>query len=99
MVKFVCSRLFCVRIIWGRVIYLFLDGSGCNDVQEDTAYKTPNDIVYMRLSCQSGMANRCAHCVNPYRPQQWKPDLPFLDKPDMQTRLMAGTAPHKSGRC
>ena len=43
----VFSSFLCTHYL-GKVIYLFLDGSGCNDVQEDTAYKTPNDIVYMR---------------------------------------------------
>ena len=42
------------------------------------------------------LADCCANCVENIRPQQWVPDLPFLDMP---TRTMAGTAPHKSRRC
>ena len=37
----------------------------------------------------------CANCVEPFRPQQWVPDLPFL----MRTRWMAGAAAHKRGWC
>ena len=39
----------------------------------------------------------CANCVEPPRPQQWGPDLPFLGMPAMPTRWMAGAAAHKSG--
>ena len=39
----------------------------------------------------------CAICVEPPRPQQWGPDLPFLGMPAMRTRWMAGAAAHKSG--
>ena len=41
--------------------------------------------------------NCCANCVEPSRPQQWGPDLPFLGMPAMRTRWMAGAAAHKSG--
>ena len=40
----------------------------------------------------------CKLCL-PSCPQQWGPDYRFLCKPVMRTRWMAGTAPHKSGRC
>ena len=39
----------------------------------------------------------CANCVEPPRPQQWGPDLPFLGMPATRTRWMAGAAAHKSG--
>ena len=39
----------------------------------------------------------CANCVEPPRPQQWGPDLPFLGMPAMRTRWMAGAATHKTG--
>ena len=41
----------------------------------------------------------CANCIYPSHPQQWRHDYRFLGKPVMRTRWMAGTAPHKSGRC
>ena len=37
----------------------------------------------------------CANCVEPPRPQQWGPDLPFLAMPAMRTRWMAGAAAHQ----
>ena len=43
------------------------------------------------------VSNCCANCVEPPRPQQWGPDLPFLGMPVMRTRWMAGAAAHKSG--
>ena len=39
----------------------------------------------------------CASCVEPPRPQQWGPDLPFLGMPVMRTRWLAGAVAHKSG--
>ena len=39
----------------------------------------------------------CANCVEPPRPQQWGPDLPFVGMPAMRTRWMAGAAAHNSG--
>ena len=42
-------------------------------------------------------SSSCANCVEPLRPQQWGPDLPFLGMPAMRTRWMAGVAAHKSG--
>ena len=39
----------------------------------------------------------CANCVEPPRPQQWGPDLPFWGMPAMRTRWMGGAAAHKSG--
>ena len=44
----------------------------------------------------TAVTNCCANCVEPSRHQQWGNDLPFLGKPVMRTRWMAGTAPHKS---
>ena len=44
----------------------------------------------------TAVTNCCANCVEPSFPQQWWPDLPFLGKPAMRTRWMAGAAPHKS---
>ena len=43
------------------------------------------------------VANCCANCVEPSRPQQWGTDIPFLGKPAMRTRWMASAAPQKSG--
>ena len=41
----------------------------------------------------------CKMCQNP-RSQQWGVRFTFLvGKPAIQTRCMAGTVPHKSGRC
>ena len=37
----------------------------------------------------------CATCVEPSRSQQWGTDLPFLSKPTMRSRWMAGAVPHK----
>ena len=39
----------------------------------------------------------CANCVEPPRPQQWGPDLPFFGMSAMRTSWMAGAAAHKSG--
>ena len=39
----------------------------------------------------------CANCVEPPRPEQWGPDLPFLGMAVMRTRWMAGAVAHKSG--
>ena len=43
------------------------------------------------------VTNCCANCVETSRPQQCGPDLPFLCKPAMRTRWMAGAVSHKSG--
>ena len=32
----------------------------------------------------TAVINCCANCVETSRPQQWVPELPFLDKPAMQ---------------
>ena len=45
----------------------------------------------------TAVTNCCANCVEPSRPKKWVPDLPFLGKPAMRTRWMAGAASHKSG--
>ena len=58
-----------------------------------------NDIAYTLCSCHSGLVNRCANCVDTSQHQQWGPMYRFWGQPGMRTRLMAGTAPHKSGRC
>ena len=42
----------------------------------------------------------CANCVEPPRPQQWGPDLPFLGgMPAMRIHWIAGAAANKSGWC
>ena len=55
-----------------------------------TTQPTSGGAVTVVSSC-------CANCVEPPRPQQWGPDLPFLGMPAMRTRWMAGAAAHKSG--
>ena len=45
----------------------------------------------------TAVTNGCAHCVEVSRPEHWVLDLPYLGKPVMQTRWMAGATPHKSG--
>ena len=57
-----------------------------------TTQPTSGGAVTVVSSC-------CANCVEPPRPQQWGPDLPFLGMPAMRTRWMAGAAAHKSGLC
>ena len=52
-----------------------------------TTQPTSGGAVTVVSSC-------CANCVEPPRPQQWGPDLPFFG---MRTRWMAGAAAHKSG--
>ena len=55
-----------------------------------TTQPTSGGAVTVVSSC-------CANCVEPPRPQQWGPDLPFFGMPAMRTRWMAGAAAHKSG--
>ena len=55
-----------------------------------TTQPTSGGAVTVISSC-------CANCVEPPRPQQWGPDLPFFGMPAMRTRWMAGAAAHKSG--
>ena len=43
---------------------------------------------YKQLSCHSGYKLLCKLC-QPSRPQQWGPDLQFLGKPAMLTRVMS----------
>ena len=50
----------------------------------------------MRWSCHSGLATLCKFC-RPFPPPVMGTRLPFLSKPAMRTRWMAGNAPHKSG--
>ena len=45
----------------------------------------------------TAVTNCCANCIEPSRPQQWVPNLPFFGKSAMRTRWMAGAASHKSG--
>ena len=60
------------------------------DRRFQTTLPTSGGAVTADSSC-------CANCVEPSRPQQWGPDLPFLDMPAMWTRWIAGAAAHKSG--
>ena len=59
----------------------------------------PNDTVFTRCSCHSGLENPVQIVSTPPRPQQWGTRLSFLGKPVMRNRMMAGNAPHESGRC
>ena len=61
------------------------------------AMPTINSIV-LQLKCISAvLASCCTNCVETSLTQQWEPGLPFLGKPAMQIRGMAGAAPHKGG--
>ena len=62
-----------------------------HDDDDDVNYNAPNNTAYTRwnLSQRSDIPAT----------SNGGPDLPFLCKPAMRTRWMAGTAPHKSGRC
>ena len=44
-----------------------------SDASGDHMMEAPNDTAYKRWSCHSGLKL----CVEPPRPQQWGPDLPF----------------------
>ena len=44
----------------------------------------------------TAVINCCANSVEPSRPRQWGPDIPFFCKPAMR---MVGAVPHKSGWC
>ena len=54
-----------------------------------TTQPTSGGVVTADSSC-------CENCVEPPRPQQWGPDLPFLGMCYIM-RWMAGAAAHKSG--
>ena len=66
------------------------DGSKRHSLRLQTTQPTSGGAVTADSSC-------CANCVEPPRPQQWGPDLPFFGMPAMRTRWMAGAAAHKSG--
>ena len=51
----------------------------------------PNDTAHKLWSCHKLLGNLCLAFP------QCGPDLPFLGKPAMRTRWMAGAAPHKRG--
>ena len=55
-----------------------------------TTQPTSGGAVTVVSSC-------CANCVEPPRPQQWGPDLPFFGHAGHAGRWMAGAAAHKSG--
>ena len=60
------------------------------ELELQTTQPTNGGVVTTDTSC-------CVNCVEPFRPHQWGPDLPFLGMPPMWTRWMAGAAAHKSG--
>ena len=45
---------------------------------DDEAHKVSGGAV-------TAVTNCCSNCVEPCRPHQWGPDLPFLGKPVMRT--------------
>ena len=61
-----------------------------NEMWLQKTQPTSGGAVTADLSC-------CANCVEPPRPQQWGPGLPFWGMPAMRTRWMAGAAAHKAG--
>ena len=69
---------------------LEIDKEDVHDRRLQTTQPTSGGAVTAAKNC-------CANCVEPSRPQQWGPDLPFLGMPAMRTRWMAGAAAHKSG--
>ena len=64
--------------------------------RDDLRKRAPNDTAYKWWSCHSGHKLLCKLCQT-FPPQQWGPDLPFLGKPAMRTRWMAGAASHRCG--
>ena len=60
------------------------------DIRLQTTQPTSGGAVTADKNC-------CANCVEPSRPQQWGPDLPFFGHAGHATRWMAGAAAHKSG--
>ena len=77
-----------IRVVWLRCCWF------SRQWRHQTA--APNDTAYMRWSCHSVLAHRCANRVDP---RKGGPIHRVLGKQVMRTRWMAGTAPHKSVRC
>ena len=56
--------------------------------------KWRRNVTKRKYSLQAVDSSCCANCVEPPRPQQWGPNLPFLGH---ALEWMAGAAAHKSG--
>ena len=75
----------------------FIDYSKAFDTVKYESLVAPNDTAYKRGGAVTADSSCCINCVEPPRPQQWGPDLPFLGMPVIRTRWMAGAVAHKCG--
>ena len=68
------------------------------DDHTDQDLRAPHDTAYTRWSCHISLANPVPIVSTPPAPSNGA-DFRFLGKPALRTHIMAGNAPHKSGRC
>ena len=98
MTKCMDFRVECRRPV-GRPSRTWLESVEADMAELEIDKEDVHDRKLQTTQPTSGGAvtNCCTNCVEPSRAQQWEPHLPFLGKPPMRTRWMAGAAAHKSG--